>query len=118
MILAQVKAIYTNEMDDLEKHVPDDPERFCVFVVAMVGPRTGEGEESFEIAVCSPKWLEQRIESDGFAIGMHHLFVADYNPAQIRKILTKLIERYSGDSWEEVARKVGKIGRWEFDGPE
>src|SRR6266481_7436847 len=113
MISAQVKGIYTIDMDDLEKAVPNDPERFCVVVRVMAGPRGSDGEESFDVKVCSPKWLEERVNKDGFVLGTHHLFVAEYDPAQIKRILTKLVERITGESWKEVALKIARIGYWE-----
>jgi Immunity protein 8 len=115
MISAEVKKIHTVEMDDLESHVPENLEKFCVSVRAMVGPRGGDGEDSFDINVCSPKWLEEQVERHGFVLGRHYLFVPEYDPAKIRKIITKHIERFTGDSWKEVAEKVSRIGFWEFE---
>lgn len=43
---AQLRALRTTNMDDLEGYMPDDPERFHVVVRAMVGPRDEAGEES------------------------------------------------------------------------
>jgi hypothetical protein len=115
MISAQVRGIYTGEMDHLEGHTPTDPDNFCVLVRAMVGPRGSEGEESFDIKVCTSKWLEGQIQKDGFALGLHCLFVETYDPKQIRNLLAKFIERSSGESWREVAEKISRIARWEFE---
>jgi hypothetical protein len=115
MISAQVKGIFTWEMDDLERYVPQDPEKFCVLVRAMVGPRGNEGEESFDINVCTPEWLKDQVQREGFVIGVHRLFVNTYDAARIKKLITKLIERYSGDSWRDVAEKISRIGHWEFE---
>ncbi len=113
-MMAQVKAIYA-ELNALEDYTPEDHERFCVLLQVMVGPRNDKGEESFDIKVCSPKWLEQEVEREGFVLGMHKLIVAEYNPVQIRKVLIKFFERYSGDSWREIALKLGRMGSWEFE---
>jgi len=59
MITAQVKSIYTIDMNRLEDNPPDDPESFSIAVRVMVGPRGEPGEESLDIKVCTPKWLEQ-----------------------------------------------------------
>ena len=112
---ARVRAIYTSNMDDLARYVPQDPERFCVSVRAMVGPETGEGEESFDISVCTPKWLEYVCQRDGFVIGRHYLMVNDYNVPHLKKLIVQLIEKCEGSSWREAAEKVGRIGYWEFE---
>lgn len=115
MISAHVRRISTSEGDDLELYVPQDPQKFCVLVRAMVGPRGGVGEESFDINVCTPQWLEEQIDGEGFVFGTHRLFVKTYDTLQIKKLITKFIERYSGDSWREVAEKIGPFARWEFE---
>jgi hypothetical protein len=81
----------------------------------MVGPRDGEGQESFDIEVCTPAWLAKVCEKDGFVIGRHVLIVNDFEQARIRKIVVRMIERCSGDTWKEVAEKVGRLGYWEFE---
>ena len=115
MISTKVKAIYTSEMDALENHMPPDAARFCVFVRVMAGPLQGPGSEAFDIRVCSPKWLEAELPRNGFVLCTHTLVVDEYDPDQIKKVLTKLFEQYSGNSWSEVALKLAKIGHWELE---
>lgn len=115
MITAQVRGFYTAEMDKIEEYQPKDSDTFCVLVRAMVGPKGTKGEESFDIRVCSPKWLEQYVEREAFLFGTHYLFVARYDVTEITKLITRFIDRCTGDSWEEVARKVSRIGYWEFE---
>lgn len=115
-IRPKVKAIYTVEMNQLESFRPANPRIFSIHVRAMVGPADGDGEEPFDIRVCTPEWLMEETEREGFVLGLHRLFIAVYDPVQIRKILTKFMERYSGDSWTEVAEKISRIAYWEFEG--
>jgi len=115
MISAQIKRICTQQMDDLEDCQLADPEAFCVVVRVMAGPRGEPGEESFDVKVCSPRWLEQQIKIDGFVIGRHYLVVDFFDPSKIKKILTKFFERHTGDSWTEIAEKLGRNGLWEFE---
>src|SRR5260221_408716 len=115
MTSAKVRAVYTWTMDDLEKYTPEDLEGFCVSVRALVGPKNGEGEESFDIQVCSPKKLQEICQEQGFLVGRHHLIVCRYDAPTIKRLITELIERCEGDSWREVAEKVGRIGHWEFE---
>jgi hypothetical protein len=115
MISAQVKGIYTWEMDDLERNIPEDVENFCILVRVIVGARGTEGEESFDINVCTPKWLEEQVKREGFVLGTHRLFVKTYDSAQIKKLITKFVERYSADSWRDLAEKISHIGHWEFE---
>lgn len=115
MVTAQIKALLTADHDSLESVALNDPECFEVVVRALVGPRGEDGEESFDVSVCTPAWLARRCEKDGFVLCRHRLVLKSYSPARIRSVLAKFIERCSGDSWQEVAEKVARIGLWEFE---
>jgi hypothetical protein len=112
---AQVRAIYTSDMDDLAQYVPPDPDRFCVSVRAIVGPECGKGEESFDINVCTPNRLAEACHAEGFIVGRHYLIVERYDATFLRKLITKLVQECEGSSWREVAEKVSRIGFWEFE---
>lgn len=103
-------------MDDLERYIPADPERFSITVRAMVGPAEADGAESFDINICTAKWLEERLANEDFVLGMHRLFVKTYDPREIRRFITRSIERYGGATWKEVAEKISRVAYWEFEG--
>ena len=115
MITAEVKGIYTIDMEELEKYKPEDCECFRISIRAMVGPRGSEGQESFDVNVCTPAWLGKEVAQEGFVIGRHYLIVSNYDPSFIKRIIRKFVERWSGESWHEVAQKVSRIGYWEFE---
>lgn len=114
-IRAELRALYATDMDVLGTYKPDNIEDFCVVVRAMVGPKGSKGEESFDINVCTPKWLAKKCQVEGFAVGRHYLIVGFYDLATIKTIILKLVEGCDGNSWEEVADKVSRIGYWEFE---
>ena len=118
--LTMVRATVTNLFSvdipvPLTEYKPEDPGNFSLLVRALVGPYPGEGEESFDIVVCTPAWIDSACEKHGFVVGLHHVVVSGYEWAFIEQTLIKLIETCSGSSWNEVARKLAKIGQWEFD---
>ena len=115
MITAQLKGVSTIDMIRLEDYKPENPTCFRVFIRAMVGPRGSEGAEAFTITVCTPAWVEKEVEKDGFVVGRHYLVVRAYDPGFIEKLIRKFVERWSGESWSEVAEKVARIGDWEFE---
>jgi hypothetical protein len=78
----------------------------------LVGPSTSEGEESFDICVCSPEWLQQEHQP---IIGRHLLIVNHFDWPSIEAFLELKVAECSGTSWDEVAEKVGRLGHWEFE---
>jgi hypothetical protein len=49
-------------------------------------------------------------------LGLHKLIVFKYDYLRLRQFIEKYLMRCSGDTWKEVALKVGLLGQWEFEG--
>lgn len=115
MIRANLKQLYCPDLPNLEEYIPPQPERFGLFVQAMFGPEGSEGEESFDIVICTPGWLEEQVRDKGILIGRHHLIVKDYDLNRIRTFLIKYAETCLGETWDAVAEKLARLGHWEFE---
>ena len=94
---------------------PDNPDNFAFLLQAMVGPEGQAGEESFDIEVCTPRWLEETYGRSEIIIGRHHLIVREYNYQRIVAAINEFLQGCSGNNWNEVALKVSRLGRWEFE---
>jgi hypothetical protein len=82
----------------------------------MVGPMDGEGEESFDIIVCTPKWIMEKYGSSEVLLGLHKLIVFRYDYPRLHRFIEKYLTRCSGDAWEEIAQKLSLLGQWELEG--
>jgi hypothetical protein len=98
------------ETVSLDEYTPTDLEDFGFQLRLLVGPADSEGEESFDVTVCTPPWLAAQCEADGFVLGRNHLVLRRFSAPEIRQILTKTVQRCSGNSWSDVAAKVSRIG--------
>lgn len=114
---AEVKHLHSPDIDgDLENYTPDERDDFCLLFQAFIGTAGTKGEDSFNFLVCTPKWIERDLEKYGFLLGRgYSIIVKRYDFTQIQKIIQDLCRRVSGDSWEEIARKLGLYGHWEFE---
>jgi hypothetical protein len=81
----------------------------------MFGPDGGEGEESFDVLVCTPTWLAREVERMGLVDGRHHLIVHEFNLERIRSFLVAYASTCAGETWQEVAAKLSRLGKWEFE---
>ncbi len=82
--------------------------------MAMIGPADGMGEESFEFMLCTPDWFASKMKGD-IVEGRHYLFVKEFNYAQLERFVEDYCARYSASSWREVAERLGRLGKWEFE---
>lgn len=109
-----LKRTHSPDVDDLISFRPSRPGHFGVLVQLMVGP-PGEGEESFDVMVCSPSWLTDRLAANPVLDLRHHLLMADWNWDQFRKFVEDYLSSIDEPGWPEVAAIVGRLGRWEFE---
>lgn len=112
---AELKRVHSPDIDDLENYRPENPEKFAFLLQAMVGPEGKEGEESFDIDVCTPKWLEETYKFEDVVVGRHHFIVREYNYERIVNAIRDFLQLCSGEDWNEVAEKVARLGKWEFE---
>jgi len=113
---AVLKGLFSDDIADLEKYVPPEDDKFGFILRAMVGPMNGEGEESFDIGICTPKWLTEKHRTSEILLGLHKLIVFEYDYFRIRRFIEKYLMRCSGETWAETAQKVSLLGQWEFEG--
>lgn len=112
---AKLKRVHSPEIDDLQNYQPRNPESFGFLLQAMIGPEDTDGEESFDIEVCTPKWIEDTYNLSDVVIGRHHLIVREYDYDRIIGAIRHFLLDCSGQSWNEVANKVARLGKWEFE---
>ncbi len=99
------------------RSLPDDPVEFVFLAQLSVGPSDGPGVETFGVQVCSPEWLARRCQAEGFVDARHTVVttIPGYSEAGLRSFLTRRVEQVSGETWQEVAQKVARLGHWEFE---
>jgi hypothetical protein len=112
---AVLKGLHCTDIANLETYVPEEEDNFGFVLRAMVGPLNDKGEESFDITVCTPKWLTKTYQHSEVLLGLHKLLVFKYDYLRVRGFIEKFLMRCSGDTWQEVAQKVSVLGQWEFE---
>lgn len=111
---AKLKRLHSPDVD-LQNYWPEDSRNFSFLLQAMIGPADTEGEESFDIEVCTPEWLRSQYSDSEVLSGHHFLIVFDYNLDQIKNYISHYCERCEADNWEQLANKLNRLGKWEFE---
>ena len=83
----------------------------------MIGPVGEKSFNSFDFEFCNPAWFEKNIDRDGkgYMVGYHRIILNNYTGELGHSIISQILSRISGDSWEVLARKISRYGRWEFE---
>jgi hypothetical protein len=112
---AELKRLHSPDIDDLKAYTPEEPDSFGFLLQAMMGPAGREGEESFDIVVCTPEWLKRKHTATEIILGRHQLIVFTYDYQRLASYIAAFAERCTGESWQDVAQQLSRLGKWEFE---
>jgi hypothetical protein len=112
---AEIKRLHSPDIVNLESYTPQVEDNFCFLLQVIAGPLGQDGEESFDVLVCMPRWFEDHFSRDQIIMGRHHLIVFEYNYDRIRSFIKVYFEKCEGENWQEVATKLSRLGKWEFE---
>ncbi len=115
---ARLKSLRSDEVPNLSRWAPPDPEDFALPLVLEVGPLGQKGRERFELLVVTPLWLLRRHGRRAAVPGHGKLLVFEWDWERLRAFLAREVEACTGRTWPEVARKVGRLAEWEGEGAE
>jgi hypothetical protein len=112
---AELKRLHSPDAVDLRQYWPQNPQKFSLLLQLMVGPIGGDGEESFDLVLCTPPWLDEQLKKQPVFVGLHHLIVDRFDYDRIFAFLQDWCSKIEGSSWQDIARQLAQIGHWEFD---
>lgn len=114
IIKPKLKGIHSPDIVDLRNHSIAENEPYCALIQAMFGPEGSDGEESFDLLVCNALWVAEESKQRVLS-GRHHLIVSRFDIDEIRLFLEEIGKASAGRTWQDVAEKLGRYGKWEFE---
>lgn len=111
----KVNTIFSSDVSDLKLFIPDKHDNFGFSLTLNIGVAGDEAGDLFEMYVCTPKWLSDTLTKDAVFFGYQYIIVRSYNYDLLLKSINRVVENCSGETWEEIAVKLNRYGRWEFD---
>lgn len=103
------------EWTDLHRSAVPASELRSTLLVFAAGPLDGPGEEIFHVTICTPEGLAEMVARDGVVIGRHLMFVASIDTGLVEATIRDRLRRVEGETWSELAEKIGRLGYWEFE---
>jgi hypothetical protein len=113
---AALRSLHSPDIPDLPSWQPDIADDFGFLLQIIAGPANGEGAESFDVTVCTPKWLERHHAASDIVPGRHHLIVFAYDYSILKSYIERMVHAINGRNWPDVARELSELGHWEFEG--
>ncbi len=112
---AELKRLHSPDIEDLENYKPNIIDDFSFLLQIFVGELNEEGEESFDTIVCTPKWLLTNCKENEVVFGFNYIIVPVYDYNLIFEKIRIFISNVEGKNWDDIACKISKIGKWEFE---
>jgi hypothetical protein len=113
---AEIKSIFSPDIEvTLKEYQPERANNFGFLLQMIISPEGEEGEESFDIMVCTPDWLKDNHSKDEIIFGRHHLIVFKYDYQAIYQKLAKYVNSIEANTWDEISSLIGRVGHWEFE---
>ena len=112
---AVLRYLHSPDVHDLKAFRPEESDNFAFLVQIMVGRDTGPGEESFDVLVCTPRWLLENHSNEEILTGRHKLIVFSYDYQRLHRFIENAVSEASGSNWQEVASRLARFGHWEFE---
>jgi hypothetical protein len=112
---AKLKRLHSPDIANLATYVPEASDSFSFLLQLIVGPEDSDGEESFDVLVCTPEWLRGKRFTSEFIVGRHYLIVFEYNYDRLLTFMDAYCSKCVGETWQTVAEKLSRLGKWEFE---
>ena len=110
---AEIKAYERIDNEDLSSYDPEDKQIFGFTLLFSIGVKGQEGADYFEVDVASPSYLEHLMPQPYFL--RHTILDTDYNIPKTVALMTQYVEALEEESWEQLASKISRVARWEFE---
>ena len=111
---AVIVRYHSSDIYELESYKPEQEDFFGFSLQMEIGSSEVGGEEIFELLVCTPRWIEEKLLYEDVVFGEHLLIVRRYAFDQIHQKLSAYVSQIEEDSWVQVALKIDRIAHWEY----
>ncbi|GAB2706665.1 Imm8 family immunity protein [Nocardia thraciensis] len=106
----ELKRLHSPDADLTSGDLPAD----ALFVQLMIGPEDSPGEESFDVMVCTPESRDTVVDPADPESGEYLLVVDRIDADLIERQVREYLQGLEASTWQELAQKIGKLGKWEF----
>lgn len=108
-----VKGLHSPDID-LETYSPTEKDDFAFLLQVFVGMEGEQGDECFDMFVCTTKWIERNYSKQTILIGLHTMIVQEYNYERIIRAVKELFCT-EGISWDQIRCDLSYYGLSEMD---
>ena len=110
LVIPELKRLVSSDLD--YGNQPVDASDCEIYCEAEIGMKGELGADVFFFTVATPKFL---LRQGGCRWGRGYLIVDSFSWEAVESAIKKLLAQSSGNTWDEVAKKLNMALDWEFD---
>jgi hypothetical protein len=110
-------------VDDVASYRPKDENRFAVQLSLLVGTPENDFGDTFEIIVCSPRWLLEnldahwpayRLGSGAVLPGRDLWLMKHWDYDRVKQSVNQILGSVTAETWDDLANWLGRHLSWEY----
>jgi hypothetical protein len=109
-----VKMIVSYDLPDATS-LPADPEHCRVGIVAGIGLEGDDAQDDFRFQFCTLKYVASKVRNSRYFCDRGLVVVEGFSWEIVELTLASICDQIEGQSWDEIAKELSKIGEWEFE---
>ena len=74
-----------------------------------IAPPDVDGEDSFDLVVCSPEWIAFHYGVDAVVDGRCHLLISRFSLSALRRFVERSLAASAAPTWDGVVEKFGAV---------
>lgn len=110
-----LKSIFLFDSDSFQEFVPEIPHNFHVLASLTIGDESEAGGSDYSLGICTPTWLDHRVQNAGPLPGRHLLIVNRFDAAEVRASIEKIISQCERQNPAETNAVLARFFAWEFE---
>ena len=102
---------------DYVDELPSDFDGPCMLAMTSgIGEVGSDAADNFQVVVCNPAWVAQKLDEDGIFWPRGYLIVRTIEPDSVRHELQRLVDSLIKDGgWTVFAGRLNRWLLWEFE---
>ena len=114
--VAHLKMLFSVDLGDVDKDIPEDPEDFCILVQALIGTDPDDAAaDTFSLLVCTASRVPGHIPAGQALSGRSYLFLRRWDIHLVRRTIEGWCQAAAAESWEQVAERLCRYMDWEYE---
>ncbi|ULJ68909.1 immunity 8 family protein [Wielerella bovis] len=112
MLIPELKKISCLDYD-LTEFPPEIRDNFCILLILKIGFAGKTSMDTFNVAVCSPKWLAHHLDKP--QSGRHMIIIQSFDFPELLILIKRILNQCQAETESLAIQKITRYFAWELE---